>query len=152
MQKRGRELREYLIGCVGELKSRAEAQGEIYVYSQKALAGYAKVSRETVRGCQDFIDETLNKEIISKYVVAGGAHKEKLLGDVEKLQGKLDDLSEKYNALRAQHVKIFSALIRSSVDVSLLLNEWSDNTSVQFMVCPGCGCKLPCIQPSLTAT
>lgn len=49
MQRRGKRLSEYLNKSLNALNTEYLSRGEQYVYSQKELAVFASVSRETIR-------------------------------------------------------------------------------------------------------
>ncbi|MDP1357561.1 hypothetical protein, partial [Klebsiella pneumoniae] len=74
MQRRGKRLSEYLNKSLNALNTEYLSRGEQYVYSQKELAVFASVSRETIRKHQGELDEAISTLSLKKYSLDKDSH------------------------------------------------------------------------------
>ncbi|UST75343.1 hypothetical protein NF675_04445 [Pseudomonas siliginis] len=144
MQLRGARLKAYLECRLRELIELHQTGAQLYVYSQKNFASYARVSRETVRKYQDSLDSVLRDALVLKKEYDGEARIRNLQQKVITLQIDLAKAKLMYEAIRAQHVGIFESLLVYSVDINCLVQRAAETKEVEriYKQCVLCGGKL----------
>lgn len=118
MQRRGDVLIDYLAQSLRALHSEYAGRGNEYIYSQKELAAFSGVSRETVRKHQVKLDEFLSVLYVSKRSMDKNAHVSNLKERILKIENDLARVTLSYESLRLEYLHIISVLVRESLDIS----------------------------------
>jgi len=123
MQRRGKRLSEYLNESLNALNTEYLSRGEQYVYSQKELAVFANVSRETIRKHQGELDEAISTLSLKKYSLDKDSHAANLKVKISKLENDLTRTIMSYEALRVQYLHVISVIVKESLDISKFIRR-----------------------------
>lgn len=138
-QLRGKELDVYLEKSLVECWKISTMDGGSYVYTQLAFSKHTKVSRETIRRKQSFIDGVLERLNLTRRKSEGRKIYSELQLEISRLVSLHEQLENKYASLRTNHLLIFSSLRASSYDMSKLLAEIELSHYKNNDVCFFCG-------------